>query len=142
MFVGLVFGLINSYRPRFGRLPEAARQVLTEIGVLLFMAGVAVSAGSDIVETVVQIGPALAVCGVAVTLIPAVSCFLLGWLVFRMNGALLLGAVTGSMTSTAALGQVSAQARSSVPMLGYVGSYAFANVLLAIAGARRFSSRH
>jgi putative transport protein len=38
------------------------------------------------------------------------------------------------MTSTGALQQISAQARSSVPMLGYVGTYAFANVLLTIAG--------
>jgi putative transport protein len=49
--------------------------------------------------------------------------------------ALLLGAITGSMTSTAALQQVTDQAKSSTPMLGYVGTYAFANVLLAIAGS-------
>ena len=51
-----------------------------------------------------------------------------------MNDALLLGAVTGAMTSTAALEQVRSQARSGVPALGYVGTYAFANVLLALAG--------
>ena len=45
-----------------------------------------------------------------------------------------LGAVAGSMTSTPALQQVSSLARSSVPMLGYVGTYAFANVLLAFGG--------
>jgi putative transport protein len=32
MIVGLVFGLINSYRPQFGRLPEGARYILSELG--------------------------------------------------------------------------------------------------------------
>jgi putative transport protein len=62
------------------------------------------------------------------------SCFVVGRYVFKLNAALLLGAITGAMTSTAALQQVSGVARSSVPMLGYVGTYAFANVLLAFAG--------
>ena len=51
-----------------------------------------------------------------------------------MNGAILLGAITGAMTSTPSLTQVTKLAKSSVPTIGYVGTYAFANVLLAIAG--------
>ena len=65
---------------------------------------------------------------------PVLVCFTVGRLVFGMNAALLLGAVTGAMTSTAALQQVSSIARSPVPMLGCVGTYAIANVLLAVAG--------
>ena len=48
--------------------------------------------------------------------------------------AVLLGAITGAMTSGAALSTVNAAARSSVPALGYTGAYAFANVILTIAG--------
>ncbi|MBW1685793.1 MAG: hypothetical protein JRS35_12125 [Deltaproteobacteria bacterium] len=131
---GLLFGLFNSYRPAFGRLPGAARQILMQLGLLLFMAEVSVSAGESIIETLGEVGFNLALCGMAVTLIPVLSCFALGRYVFKMNGALLLGAVTGAMTSTAALQQVSGMARSTVPMLGYVGTYAFANVLLAFGG--------
>jgi len=134
LLVGLIFGLINSYRPGFGRLPEGARYVLTQLGLLLFMAGIAISAGSDIVATFTKVGPTLALAGVLVTLIPVTLSFILGRYVFKMNVALLLGAISGSMTSTAALQQVSGQSRSMAPMLGYVGTYAFANVLLAIAG--------
>jgi putative transport protein len=134
LLTGLIFGLINSYRPGFGRLPEGARYVLTQLGLLLFMSGIAISAGRDIVETFSTVGPTLALVGVAVTLIPVTLSFLLGRYVFKMNAALLLGAISGSMTSTAALQQVSGQSQSLAPMLGYVGTYAFANVLLAIAG--------
>lgn len=134
LVVGLVFGLINSYRPAFGRFPEGARYVLSQLGLLLFMAGVAVSAGGDIVETLRAVGPSLAMAGIVVTTVPVLVAFVLGRYVFKMNLVLLLGAITGSMTSTAGLQQVSGQARSTVPMLGYVGTYAFANVLLAFAG--------
>jgi putative transport protein len=134
LLVGLIFGLINSYRPGFGRLPEGARYVLTQLGLLLFMSGIAISAGRDIVETFTKVGPTLALAGVLVTLIPVALSFALGRYVFKMNAALLLGAISGSMTSTAALQQVSGQSRSMAPMLGYVGTYAFANVLLAVAG--------
>ena len=134
LVAGLLFGLINSYRPGLGRLPGAARHILMQLGLLLFMAGVAVSAGESILETLAEVGLNLALCGMAVTLVPVVGCFLVGRYVFKMNAALLLGAVTGAMTSTAALQQVSGVARSTVPMLGYVGTYAFANVLLAFAG--------
>jgi len=51
----------------------------------------------------------------------------------RMNPALLLGAVTGAMTSTLAMDVVTEVAHSGVPALGYAGTYTFANVLLTFA---------
>jgi putative transport protein len=48
---------------------------------------------------------------------------------------LLLGAITGSMTSGAALAIANREAGNSLPSLGYMGAYAFANVLLTVAGS-------
>ena len=48
--------------------------------------------------------------------------------------AIALGGVTGSMTSGAALSVVTDAAQSNVPALGYTGAYAFANVILTLAG--------
>jgi len=47
---------------------------------------------------------------------------------------LLLGSLTGAMTSTPALSALQDAAKSSMPALGYAGTYAFANVLLTLAG--------
>ena len=52
-----------------------------------------------------------------------------------LNPALPLGSLTGAMTSTPALGVVTSAAKSSVPAIGYAGTYTFANVLLTFAGA-------
>ena len=66
---------------------------------------------------------------------PEVSGFAFGRYVLKLNPAILLGALTGAMTSTPALGIVTQAARSNVPALGYAGTYTFANVLLTFAGA-------
>ena len=135
LIAGLICGISYSRRPNIGHFPAAARNVLMEMGLMMFMAGIAVNAGGEIVDTIARKGTSLLICGAAVTLIPPVVILLLGRFVMRMNGALLLGAVTGAMTSTPALTQVNKLAGNNTPMLGYVGTYTFANVLLAIAGA-------
>ncbi len=131
---GLVIGYLRSIRPTFGRIPSAARWIFMELGLQMFMAGVGVSAGSGILETLRSVGPSLVLCGIAVTVAPVVTGWLVGSLLLRLNPAVLLGAITGAMTSGAALSVVNSAARSSVPALGYTGAYAFANVILTIAG--------
>jgi putative transport protein len=105
-----------------------------ELGLQMFMAGVGVSAGSGIVETLSSVGPSLVLCGIAVTTAPVVAGWLVGRFLLRLNPAVLLGAITGAMTSGAALSIVNSAARSAVPALGYTGAYAFANVILTVAG--------
>ena len=53
----------------------------------------------------------------------------------RSSPVLLLGAITGSITSGASLSIVTGEAKGAVPSLGYTGAYAFANVLLTVAGS-------
>jgi putative transport protein len=106
-----------------------------ELGLLIFMAGVGITAGASIIETVLSAGPTLFICGVIVTITPVVMGYLFGSKVLRLNPVLLLGGITGALTSGASLSIVKNQAKSAVPALGYTGSYAFANVLLTIAGS-------
>ena len=132
---GLVFGMLHSRNILVGRLPTAARNILMELGLLMFMVGVGVSAGKTIVATFLAAGSTLVLLGAAVTIVPGLVCFLIGRYLLRMNGALLMGAVTGAMTSSGALAQINKSAQSTLPTLGYVGAYAFANVFLTIAGS-------
>jgi putative transport protein len=61
--------------------------------------------------------------------------YLFGRWVLKINPVMLLGGITGSMTSGAALSVVNNEAGNTLPALGYTGAYAFANVLLTIAGS-------
>jgi putative transport protein len=132
---GLIIGYLRSVHPTFGRLPDAARWILMEFGLLLFMAGVGLRAGGDILETFAKAGPILVLAGIVVTTIPIFVGYFFGRKVLKIHPVLLLGGIAGSMTSGAALSVVTGAAKSSMPSLGYTGAYAFANVLLTVAGS-------
>jgi len=132
---GLTIGYLRSIHPTFGRLPSAARWILMEFGLLLFMAGVGLRAGGDILETLAETGPTLVLAGITVTIIPIFVGYFFGRKVLKIHPVLLFGGITGSMTSGASLSVVTKAANSSIPSLGYTGAYAFANVLLTVAGS-------
>jgi len=132
---GLFIGFRRSIKPTFGQLPEATRWFLMEFGLLLFMAGVGMRAGSGIMETLMHNGMALVFAGICVTVVPIFVGYFVGRKLLGISPALIFGAITGAMTSGAALSVVIKEAKSPVPALGYTGTYAFANVLLVIAGS-------
>jgi len=132
---GLAIGYLRSIHPTFGRMPDAALWILMEFGLLLFMAGVGLRAGGDIIETFLAAGPVLVLAGIVVTMTPIFVGYFFGRKVLKIHPVLLFGGITGSMTSGASLSVVTKAANSPIPSLGYTGAYAFANVLLTVAGS-------
>ena len=135
LLIGILFGFLRSVYPAFGGVPAAARSILMEFGLVLFMAGVGLKAGGGILEGFVSAGPQLLLGGVVVTLLPVIIGYGFGRKILKMNAAILLGSITGAMTSTPSLNVVTGAAKSEIPALGYAGTYTFANVLLTFAGA-------
>jgi putative transport protein len=105
-----------------------------EFGLLLFMCGVGLQAGTGIVETFRSSGAALVLAAAVVVVLPVIGGYFFGRKVLRLSPVVLMGALTGAMTSGPALSLVTAEARSAAPVLGYSGTYAFACILLAVAG--------
>jgi putative transport protein len=134
LLAGILIGYLRSVHPTFGRVPAAARHLLMDLGLMMFMASVGLKAGGGIIEALTSVGPTLFLCGVALTLSPVMAGYLFGRKVLKMNPALLLGSITGAMTSTPSLNVVNEAAQSPLPSLGYAGTYTFANVLLTFAG--------
>ena len=126
---------LRSIRPTFGRVPAGVVWLFTELGLLIFMAGVGLKAGQTFLPTVQSVGPPLLVSGILVTCLPVIIAYLFGRYALKISPVLLMGGITGSMTSGASLKIVTSEAKSSIPALGYTGAYAFANVLLTIAGS-------
>lgn len=131
---GLSVGFLRSIWPIFGRVPSASRWVLMELGLLMFMAGVGINSGEGIVEVIQSAGVKLVFIGILVTCIPVFTGYYFSRRVLKLNPAQALGGVTGSMTSGAALSVVTEVAKSNSPSLSYTGAYAFANVILTLAG--------
>ncbi len=134
LMMGLLVGLLRSQNPTFGRVPTAARFILMELGILFFLSGIGLRAGHGLLEGLQIVGFQVFISGVVVTIVPVMTGFLFGRFFLKMNPVLLLGTLAGCITSTPALSIVNKAARSTLPSVGYVGSYAFANIILTLAG--------
>ncbi|KAB7897007.1 transporter [Rouxiella sp. S1S-2] len=134
LFAGIMLGFLRANHPTFGYIPQGALNMVKEFGLMVFMAGVGLSAGAGINHGLGAVGGQMLVSGLIVSLVPVVICFIFGAYVLRMNRALLFGAIMGARTCAPAMEIISDTARSNIPALGYAGTYAIANVLLTLAG--------
>jgi len=134
LFAGIMLGFLRANHPTFGYIPQGALTMVKEFGLMVFMAGVGLSAGSGITKGLGETGLLMLGAGLIVSLVPVIICFLFGAWVLKMNRALLFGAIMGARTCSPAMEIISDTARSNIPALGYAGTYAIANVLLTLAG--------
>ena len=135
LLAGILIGFLRAQHPTFGGVPPAARLVLSELGLAFFMASIGVNAGEHLVEVMMTVGPQLVLVGLVITLVPVAVGYVFGRKILKLNPVLLLGSLTGAMTSTPSLNVITHSAKSEIPALGYAGTYTFANVFLTIAGS-------
>ncbi len=91
--------------------------------------------GPTAVAALQQAGINILLAGVCLTVIPHLLTWLFGLYALKLNPVLLLGAMAGAGTCTAALNSVKEDAESSIPVIGYTVPYAIGNVLLTVWGA-------
>ena len=135
LFAGILMGYFRARNPMFGYIPQGAINVLKDLGLNIFMVSVGLAAGADIVDAFLESGTAVILGGACIMLLPLMTGYLYGAMVLKMNPVLLLGALTGAMTSTPALKSLNDMTDSAVPAIGYAGTYTFANVFLTLGGA-------
>ena len=134
LFMGILLGYLRNFGPFSGRVPMAARYILQELGLLLFMAGIGTKAGEGFVEHLLSAGAEIFATGVIITTITLIATLFFCRYVIRFDWNTSFGATTGGVTSTVALKIVTREAESQYAVLGYAGVYAFANILLTILG--------
>jgi len=131
---GLFFGWLRSVRPTFGRIPTPTVWFMNSVGLNVFIAIVGISSGPGFVAGLKALGFGLFLWGVVATTVPLIIAMYVGKYIFKFDDAILLGAVSGSRTTTASLGMVNDAAKSQIPGLGYTVTYAVGNTLLTIWG--------
>ncbi len=134
LVAGITLGFLRANHPTFGYVPQGALNMTKDLGLMVFMVGIGLSAGSSLFESLAQVGMAVFVTSLMVSVIPVVLAYLFGAYILKMNRALLFGAIIGARTCAPAMDMINEHARSTIPALGYAGTYAIANVLLTIAG--------
>ena len=135
LLAGILMGYFRARNPMFAYMPQGAINMLKDLGLNIFMVSVGLSAGADIIDVLKESGAAVLLGGALIMLVPLLVGYLYGSLVLKMNPILLMGALTGAMTSTPALQQLNELSGNNIPALGYAGTYTFANVFLTLAGA-------
>ncbi len=135
MIAGIMMGYLRAMHPTSGHIPEAALRLMKDLGLQIFMIGIGLKAGQGIYSHFAMIGPEMALSALLVSTLPVIFSYIFGRYVLKMNQALLLGALTGARTCAPAMETVNEISGSTIPSLGYVGTYALANVLFTFAGS-------
>jgi putative transport protein len=134
LLAGLLVGHLRTRHPLFGRIPDGAVSLMTSLGLAAFVAMTGLHAGPVFLDAIREVGIGLFLGGVAVTMMPLVVGLAFGRFVLGMKSVLLLGALAGSLTMTAAMGAVQQRSNSPVAVLGYTPAYPIANILLTLWG--------
>jgi putative transport protein len=135
LLAGLLVGHLRTRHPLFGRIPDGAVSLMTALGLASFVAMTGLHAGPVFLSALREVGIGLFFGGVAVTMMPLLVGLAFGRFVLGMKSVLLLGALAGSLTMTAAMGAVQQRSGSPVAVLGYTPAYPIANILLTLWGS-------
>ncbi|WP_041210755.1 aspartate:alanine antiporter [Aeromonas jandaei] len=135
LLAGILMGYLRANHPTVGYVPPGALRLAKDLGLAVFMVSTGLKAGSGILDHLSEVGAVVLFSGMLVTTLPVLVGYLFGVWVLKMNPALLLGAITGARTCAPAMDVVNEAANSSIPALGYAGTYAVANVMLTLAGS-------
>lgn len=130
LLTALVLSFIGKTGPIIWSMSGSANQLLRQLGLLLFLAEVGTSAGTQLVSTFLESGWTLFGVGFAITLIPMLVAVLVGYFVLKINIFDLLGTITGGMTSTPGLAAADSMTDSSSPSIAYATVYPIAMVFL------------
>lgn len=132
LLVALILGHFGRVGRIVGHIPRPTRLLLQELGLVFFLAEAGVRGGGAIAETVGTYGPAIFGLGMAVTFVPLAVAWPLARRVFKLDPLQALGGICGGMTSTPALGAITAKTDSEVPVVSYVSAYPIALIVMIV----------
>ncbi|MEK1891654.1 MAG: aspartate-alanine antiporter [Phyllobacterium sp.] len=134
LLAGLLVGHLRTRYPLFGRIPDGAIALMTSLGLAAFVGLTGIHAGPIFLSALKEAGFGLLLGGIVVTLAPQIVGLAFGHFALRMNPILMLGALTGAQTVTAAMAAIQERSGSPVAVLGYTPAYPIANILLTTWG--------
>lgn len=132
LLVALVLGHFGHIGPVVGYMPRNTRVTLMELALMLFLAGAGVSGGASLLATLQEHGVGMFLAGVLITLLPMLLGFVVARRFLGMALAESLGGICGAMTSTPALGAISARTEKQAPVIAYTTAYPVALILMTL----------
>jgi putative transport protein len=132
---GVIVSSIVSRLRFFGNTPNAARNVLEDLGLVVFVAIVGVNAGAGLLAQLTgAVAAKIFIVGFIACTIPPFIVWAIGYHVFKINPAVLMGGVAGARSHSGPCREAAVEIQSSVPWIGFPVAYAVSGILLTVFG--------
>ena len=132
---GIFVSSIVSRLRFFGSTPNAARNILEDLGLVAFIAIVGINAGATLLAQLTgAIAIKIFIAGFVASTIPPFVTWAIGYHFFKINPAVLMGGVAGSRSHSGPAREASKEIDSSVPWVGFPVGYAVSGVLYTVFG--------
>jgi putative transport protein len=132
---GVIVSSIVSRLRFFGNTPNAARNVLEDLGLVVFVAIVGVNAGAGLLAQLTgAVAAKIFIAGFIACTIPPFIVWAIGYHVFKINPAVLMGGVAGARSHSGPCREAAVEIQSSVPWIGFPVAYAVSGILLTVFG--------
>ena len=132
---GIFISSIASRLRFFGSTPNAARNILEDLGLVTFIAIVGINAGATLLEQLTgAIALKIFIAGFVASTIPPFVTWAIGYHFFKINAAVLMGGVAGSRSHSGPAREAAKEIDSSVPWVGFPVGYAVSGVLYTVFG--------
>jgi putative transport protein len=130
----IVSSLVSRVR-FFGNTPSAARNVLEDLGLVVFVAIVGINAGASLLTQLTgAIALKIFLIGFVACSIPPFVVWIIGYHIFKINAAVLMGGVAGARSHSGPCREAAVEIKSNVPWVGFPVGYAVSGVLLTVFG--------
>ena len=132
---GILVSSVVSRLRFFGSTPNAARNILEDLGLVTFIAIVGINAGATLLEQLTgDIALKIFIAGFIASTIPPIITWAIGLHVMKINPAVLMGGVAGARSHSGPAREASKEIGSSVPWVGFPVGYAVSGVLYTVFG--------
>jgi len=132
---GVIGSSVASRLRFFGSTPNAARNILEDLGLIVFIAIVGINAGAGLISQLTgAVALKIFVAGFIVTTIPPIMVWAIGYHWMKINPAILMGGVAGARSHSGPAREAAKEIGSSVPWIGFPVGYAVSGVLLTVFG--------
>ena len=135
MVSGIIVSSLSSRLRFFGNTPNAARNILEDMGLLVFVAIVGINAGATLLA---QLTGTLAVqiflVGFLACMLPPFAVWVIGYHLMKINPAVLMGGMAGARSHSGPCLEAATEIGSNVPWVGFPVAFAVSGVLLTVFG--------
>jgi putative transport protein len=132
---GVIVSSVASRLRFFGNTPNAARNILEDLGLVIFIAIVGINAGASLVTQLSgELAIKILIAGFVVCTVPPILVWAIGYHLMKINPAVLMGGVAGARSHSGPAREAAKEIGSSVPWIGFPVGYAVSGILLTVFG--------